>query len=83
MKTVLRDAFRVTTSRRPTQDQLSVLIDLYEEQLNYFQTHETATNEFLSIGDSEPDASLDANRVAAMTVVVGTLLNFDLCLVKR
>ncbi|EKK02259.1 protein containing planctomycete cytochrome C domain protein [Rhodopirellula baltica SH28] len=83
VKTVLRDAFRVTTSRRPTQDQLSVLIDLYEEQLNYFQTHETATSEFLSIGDSDPDALLDANRVATMTVVVGTLLNFDLCLVKR
>ncbi|MFG0267843.1 MAG: DUF1553 domain-containing protein [Rhodopirellula sp. JB055] len=80
---MLRDAFRVTTSRHPTADQLSVLVELYEEQWNYFQSHEAATDEFLAIGDAEPDASLDAKRVAAMTVVVGTLLNFDLCLVKR
>jgi hypothetical protein len=80
---MLRDAFRITTSRRPTPEQLSVLVELYEEQWNYFQSHEAATSEFLAIGDAEPDASLDANRVAALTVVVGTLLNFDLCLVKR
>jgi mono/diheme cytochrome c family protein len=82
-KDMLRDAFRITTSRRPTPEQLSVLVELYEEQWNYFQSHEAATSEFLAIGDAEPDASLDANRVAALTVVVGTLLNFDLCLVKR
>ncbi|PHQ35985.1 DUF1553 domain-containing protein [Rhodopirellula bahusiensis] len=82
-KAMLRDAFRITTSRRPTPDQLSVLVELYEEQKDYFQSHEAATSEFLVIGDATPDESLDANRVAAMTVVVGTLLNFDLCLVKR
>ncbi|MEP0063524.1 DUF1553 domain-containing protein, partial [Rhodopirellula bahusiensis] len=80
---MLRNAFRITTSRRPTPDQLSVLVELYEEQKDYFQSHEAATSEFLVIGDATPDESLDANRVAAMTVVVGTLLNFDLCLVKR
>ncbi|KLU04456.1 putative transmembrane protein [Rhodopirellula islandica] len=80
---MLHDAFRITTSRHPTAEQLSVLVELYEEQWNYFQSHEAATSEFLAIGDADPDASLDASRVAAMTVVVGTLLNFDLCLVKR
>ncbi|MCC9657570.1 DUF1553 domain-containing protein [Rhodopirellula sp. JC737] len=80
---MLSTAFRTTTSRRPTNDQLRVLQELYDEQLAYFDNNAASTSEFLSIGDSETDESLDANRVAAMTVVVGTLLNFDLCLVKR
>jgi hypothetical protein len=77
------DAFRILTSRRGADAELSVLNELYAQQLAYFRENDKRTGEFLTIGDSSPRGELDGPHVAAMTVVIGTLMNFDQSMMKR
>jgi hypothetical protein len=77
------DAFRILTSRRGADAELSVLNELYAHQLAYFREDDERTGAFLTIGDSSPDRALDGPHVAAMTVVIGTLMNFDQSMMKR
>ncbi len=71
------------TSRRVSDQELNVLSELYADQLEYFRGDEESTQAFLTIGDAAPDESLDAPPLAALTVVVGTLMNFDQSVTKR
>jgi hypothetical protein len=82
-KKSIHDAFRILTSRHGTPAELAVLSELYEQQRAYFGEHEKRTGEFLNVGDASPNDSLSGTHVAAMTVVVGTLLNFDQSMMKR
>ncbi|QDS95350.1 Planctomycete cytochrome C [Roseimaritima multifibrata] len=79
----VRKAFRITTSRHPSEAQAALLSRLFESQLEYFTEDPKRTSEYLAIGDAPVNADLDASSVAAMTVVVSTLMNFDLSMVKR
>ena len=79
----IRDAFRTLTSRHPSQEELAVLTVLHEQQLAYFESDTQSTEAFLSIGEAKPDDSLAPPQLAAMTVVVGTLMNFDESMMKR
>ena len=79
----IRDAFRILTSRPGSAEELAVLRDLYAAQLTYFSRDEQATRAFLNIGDAKPDELLDAPSLAALAVVVGTLMNFDQSMMKR
>ncbi len=79
----IRDAFRILTSRPGSGEELAVIQELYAAQLAYFSRDEGATRAFLNIGDAIPDESLDAPPLAALTVVVGTLMNFDQSMMKR
>jgi hypothetical protein len=82
-KKSIHDAFRILTSRHGTPAELAVLSELYEQQRAYFGEHDKRTGEFLNVGDASPNDSLSGTHVAAMTVVVGTLLNFDQSMMKR
>jgi hypothetical protein len=82
-KNSLDDAFRVLTSRHASDQELNVLSELYAEQLAYFSGDKKSTTAFLDIGDAAPDESLDAPPLAALTVVVGMLMNFDQSMMKR
>ncbi|WP_236622054.1 DUF1553 domain-containing protein [Novipirellula maiorica] len=80
---ILVDAFRRTTSRKPSPAQLNTLQTLYQAQLDYFSEHDDRTSQFLAIGDTEIDEAMDRVALAATSVVVGTLMNFDLSVMKR
>ncbi|TWU22548.1 Planctomycete cytochrome C [Novipirellula galeiformis] len=80
---ILVDAFRKTTSRKPSATQLETLQTLYQAQLDYFTQHDGRTTQFLAIGDAEIDDGINRAALAATSVVVGTLMNFDLCVMKR
>lgn len=77
------EAFRTMTSRRPSDDETKLLIELYRQQRDYFSADQSRADKFLTIGDAPPDDSLDPTSLAAMTVVVGTLMNYDGSMVKR
>ncbi len=77
------EAFRTMTSRRPTDDETRLLVELYQQQREYFSADASRSKKFLTIGDAGPDQSIDAASLAAMTVVVGTLMNYDGSMVKR
>ncbi len=79
----IQDAFRVLTSRHASAQELDVLSELYADQLEYFSGDKKSTTAFLDIGDAAPDESFDAPPLAALTVVVGTLMNFDQSMTKR
>ncbi|MFK8110675.1 MAG: DUF1553 domain-containing protein [Rubripirellula sp.] len=79
----IANAFRVLTSR-PSQDQERVVLqDLYTTQLDYFKKQPKQATSFLETGDAIPDASLAQPELAALTVVIGTLMNFDESMMKR
>ncbi len=80
---LLRDAFRTLTSHRPSDKQLDILTRLYAQQLAYFQEDSQRVSSFLEVGDAKADASLDQPALAAATVVIGTLLNFDMSVMNR
>lgn len=82
-RSALRHAFRRLTSRRPGEDELGVLEEMYRDQLEYFRNDSSRVDAFMEVGESKPAASLDGARVAATAVVINMLMNFDSCVIKR
>ena len=79
---VIQTIFRTLTSRKPSQQELEILANLYGDQLTYFQANKGRAAQLLKVGDAPIDAALDANKVAAFTIVVSAVLNFDECVLK-
>jgi hypothetical protein len=79
----LNHLFRILTSREPQLREQAILLELFDTQLSYFVAHPTAADAFLRNGDAELDTALDAPRLAALSVVASTLMNFDECVMKR
>ena len=69
--------FRLATARLPDQPEAEVLRRLYEDQVRTFQQDPEAAKKLIALGDSRPDASLDASDLAAWTMVANTLLNLS------
>ncbi|KAA5545212.1 DUF1553 domain-containing protein [Roseiconus nitratireducens] len=80
---LLCDAFRVLTGRQPKENESAVLRELYRDQLDYFSSDPDRVDQFLNVGeDRVPDADRTPS-LAASAVVIGTLMNFDECVIKR
>jgi len=73
----IRHAFRLLTSRTPSQREIDILKRLYHDQKTYFDSVPNEAKKFISIGDSPRDDRLDPTDHAAMTVVISNLLNFS------
>ncbi len=73
----LQTMFRLLTSRLATDEELEVLINLFEKQLAYFTTAPERAQEYLSVGERVADQSLNAAELAALASVANTLFNFD------
>ena len=56
---------------------------MHEEQLDWYRAHPDDAGKLVSIGDTTPNAALQAVDVAAVTGVVNALMNYDGCVVKR
>ena len=80
---VLLTAFRRLTSRRVGDDELLVLEDLLDKQHEYFAADVQRTKAYLSVGDAAADESIDPVRLAAVTAVIATLMNYDESVMKR
>ena len=76
-------ACRSLISRPPTDAELRILGDLYEEQATQFETHPELASEFLEVGEREAKAELPPVDLAATTVVVATLFGYDETMMKR
>ncbi len=82
-ETWIAQAFRKMTSRRPSQIELEILLDLWDAQRRHFQQHPEKAVAFLKTGSASVDKELDAAPLAAATSVISTLFSFDECVVKR
>ncbi|NNE00548.1 MAG: DUF1553 domain-containing protein, partial [Pirellulaceae bacterium] len=80
---IVADAFRRLTSRRASKKELAVLNQLYDNQLQYFRDHNDDAQAFLKVGDAIANDKCDPAELAATTVVVSTLLNYDESVMKR
>jgi hypothetical protein len=75
--------FRTLTSRHPNEKQVRILADLYQEQLDEFKTRPADAERLLKIGDHKPNQNVDRLQLAAMSVLVKTLMSFDESVMKR
>ena len=80
---LLAELFRTMTSRFPTVEEKQVLSELFGEQQAYFEEYPDRAELFLSTGDTIRDMALETDRLAAISIVTLTLMNFDECIIKR
>ncbi len=76
-------SFRQLTGRSPDKDEVAILERLYAEQKERFTIDAAAAKKLVKTGEAKQDASLDAAEVAATTMLVSTLMNFDEFVMKR
>lgn len=69
--------------RKPSDDELKILSDELEHQREYFAAHPNAVDEFLAVGESKPDETIDRIELAAMAAVARVLFNLDETLTKE
>jgi len=69
--------FRTLTGRRPDQNELTILSDLYSQQLEYFTSNSEKAAAYLKTGQRPANPKLDTNRLAALSTVANALFSFD------
>jgi hypothetical protein len=77
------NGFRLLTGRVPDKDEVKILQGLFAEQKARFAKNAEAAQKLIKTGDSKPDTTLEASDVAATTMLVSTLMNFDEFVMKR
>jgi mono/diheme cytochrome c family protein len=76
-------AFRLAATRRPTDREVRLLRELYEEQLALFRKDPEAARKFLKTGDRPPAPGLDPVELAAAAATAGAVLNLDAAVTTR
>ena len=74
---------RRVLGRPPTARETTVLGRLLIERRSLFQADRESAVQFLTVGDSRPDPTLDPVELAAWTVLAQTLLNHDSAIHRR
>lgn len=80
---IIGAGFRTLTSRQPAADEAKILSDLYADQLAYFRLYPDRATKYLQVGEIRFGGKIDESVFAAMSVVLGTLMNFDETVMKR
>ncbi len=70
-------------SHSPSPREIEILVQLYGEQLEYYQNHSAEAEKLLKIGNAPRDEAIPLTQAAAATILVQALLNHDYCVVKR
>jgi len=70
-------AFRLCLARSPQADEIAVCRELFEQQFTSFQSDPGRAEEYLRVGESRRDESLDPIEHAVWTVLANTILNLD------
>jgi hypothetical protein len=76
-------AFKALTSRLPRTEELTLMKQLYEEELAGFQKEPQRAKELLTTGEYKRDVKLNTSEVAACTIIASSIMNFDEFVVKR
>jgi hypothetical protein len=75
--------FRRAATRRPTERELRLLVELYQEQRALFRQDPDGAKKFLRTGDRPPAADLDPAELAAAASTAGAILNLDAAVTTR
>jgi hypothetical protein len=76
-------AYRYATARLATGREVEILTQLYQKNLARFQSAPETAKEFLKVGESPRDESLDSSEHAAWMVVAQTIMNLDESLTRN
>ncbi|MCH2136588.1 MAG: DUF1553 domain-containing protein [Phycisphaerales bacterium] len=76
-------AFRLTASRRPTEAELEVLLDLHASQLAAADQNGADSTALGAIGAAPGVDFIDHRDLAAMMMVCSTILNTDAAMMRR
>jgi hypothetical protein len=82
-ESLFTDLFRILTSRRPTAQERQILINLHEQQIDYFTRYPDRATQYLKTGDTLVDRNIDPTKLAAIAAVTNTLIVFDEAVMKR
>ncbi|HVA47948.1 MAG TPA: DUF1553 domain-containing protein [Pirellulales bacterium] len=75
--------FRLVTARLPSATELDTLLRGWQRHAEHYRTHAEAAAAAIKIGESRPDAALDAAQLAAYMAVAGVILNLDEAVTKQ
>jgi hypothetical protein len=75
--------FRLATARHPKENELEILVDLYNSQYQYFKQNRDKAYQVISVGEKPRDKNIYSVQTAAMTMVANTLLNHNETYTKR
>lgn len=78
----ITNAFRRIICRKPSDKELSLLADYYNDQLLQFQENKLNATLTLKIGEYPINHKLDPNRSAALMKVINTIYNLEEGIVK-
>jgi hypothetical protein len=76
-------AFRLTATRRPTDLERRLLVELYRGQLDLFRKDPAGARKFLKAGNSPPGQPGDLAERAAAAATATALLNLDVAVSTR
>ena len=76
-------AFKMLTSKTPTAEELSVLKQTYNDQFVEFADHPNDAEKLLQIGDAPWNQALNPQELAATTLLVNTIMNYDAAIINR
>jgi hypothetical protein len=79
----LQFVFRALTGRTPNEKEIAVVTSLFDEQLAEFKQQPEQAAKLLKVGDHPASSKLDANVLAAMTVVAEGLMTYDETVMKH
>ena len=80
---LLTDAFKAIISRPARPEEITLLKQLYAEELADFRKNPKRAQELLTVGEYPVDKTQNPAELAAWTVVTSTIMNFDEAIVKR
>ena len=75
-------AFRLATSRQPTQDELALLTELFNDQFEVFAAEPERAARYLKVGEYGYQHKLDVIELASYTVIANTILNLAETILK-
>ena len=74
----IKYGFRLATSRFPKKSEISLIKELYQNQLDYYRKNKSEAYKILNIGNSKKiKTRKSVDKIAAMTMVANTLLNLN------
>ncbi|TXG38370.1 DUF1553 domain-containing protein [Seonamhaeicola maritimus] len=79
----IRKGYLLALTREPNYQEISIMKDLYNDQLNHFNRNQKEVVKFLNIGDFKIPDNLDKTEIAALSVACNTLFNMDEVYTKR
>jgi hypothetical protein len=79
----VRYAFALVTGRRPSKDEVSVMMRLLDEQVAHFQKDTAAAERLLKVGEKPVLGEHPPAQLAAATVLAQLLFNHDEAVMRR